>query len=287
MFFLLDKPQGISSFKAIREFAAKHKIQKIGHTGTLDPLATGLLLVATDEDTPFIEYLDKGQKTYITKMQFGFSSNTYDIEGDIIPIGCNHHHTIAQFEQTMHKNFMGKINQIPPIFSAKKIGGQRAYDLARKGQKIEMKQQKIEVFQTEILSWDPLEKVLEVKYVVSRGTYIRSLIFDLAHILGCHAIMTQLRRTALAGVNEAFINQEINVFSLLNLPIFELTKAQLFSLIQGIRVKLDTNNKESFLEHYVLVFEQKLVGIGTIVGNLLKSKKLIGKRIEKLLKIGG
>lgn len=272
MFYLLDKQKGQTSFKAIRDFAKKNKIAKIGHTGTLDPLATGLLLVATDEDTKLIEYIDKGFKTYVASMILGKISDTYDIEGEIKEISNNEIDEKIILETL--KSFEGVSMQTPPSFSAKKINGAKAYDLARAGEEVVLKPVQIEIKDIkDFKKIGPNEFSFEV--TVSRGTYIRSIIHDLGQILKCGAIMSGLRRTKIGNheVKDGVV-QEINVIDLLTLPTIKIPQMQ--ELIHGKEVKTKAINGT-----YALEYENDIFGIVQVESGIAKGLKLLGNKFRK------
>ena len=198
MFYLLDKPKGITSFSAIKKFAKERKIKKIGHTGTLDPMATGLLLIATDDDTKLIDYVDKGFKSYKATMLLGQTSTTYDIEGEILETK-----NVDLSEEDIKEaltSFVGKQSQMPPAFSAKRINGKRAYDLARQGKEVVLNACEIEITKIENITFLS-NKEISFDVEVSRGTYIRSLIHDLGTKLGVGAVMSGLRRISIGPLN--------------------------------------------------------------------------------------
>ncbi|CAM9104438.1 tRNA pseudouridine(55) synthase TruB [Mycoplasma todarodis] len=273
MFVLLDKEKGISSFKAINNFRRENNIKKIGHTGTLDPLATGLLLVATDDDTKLIDFIDKGEKTYVATMQLGVISNTYDSEGEIEHVSDTLP-TKEVIEQEL-KKFIGIQEQMPPAFSAKKINGVAAYKLAREGKEVKLKTSTIEINTIEILEFDKDIVVFEVN--VSRGTYIRSIIHDLGQRLGCGAIMTELRRTTIGPLTENNIGIDVDIEKLLTLSIIELKKEEIMILINGISIE----NKYGIEGKYVAKVNGVICGI-IQAGERIKSLKLFGKKIEVL-----
>ncbi|UVD81577.1 tRNA pseudouridine(55) synthase TruB [Mycoplasma iguanae] len=282
MIYLINKEKGMSSFGAIKKFAKEKNIQKIGHTGTLDPLATGLILVATDDDTSLIPYIDEGFKKYVAKMQFGYKSDTYDIEGNVEKVICNKTHSLAEINKVIRENFIGLINQFPPIFSAKKVNGKRSYKLAREGKEVILKAQQVEIKSFNILSWDPKNQILELEFQVSRGTYIRSLIHDLAKKLDCHAIMIELERTELNNLTKMDLNKTLDPFKIINLKQYQLTKIQLIDLYRGIKLEI-TNFQNYQSKEFLLIFENKIMGIGLIEAEKLKSKKIFGKKIERIL----
>lgn len=189
---LVDKPQGITSHGVISRLRKTLNTRRIGHAGTLDPLATGLLVVAVGPATRFLQYLDLEPKTYVATVKFGESTNTYDAEGEITqtrPIPQD----LDQKIQTHIPAFLGKIAQIPPIFSAIKHQGKPLYEYARNGEDVELKVRYVHIANYEMNNINPPEATFTI--VCSGGTYIRSLAHDLGEAIGCGAHITSLRRT--------------------------------------------------------------------------------------------
>ncbi len=206
---LVDKPAGISSFGAVarvrRELTKKfgHKI-KVGHTGTLDPFATGLLILLTGKMTKKSNDFLKLDKVYEATLRLGYVSTTGDPEGEI---RINPREYYPSFEKvtSVIKSFIGKISQQVPKFSAVKINGERAYKLARKGKSFETPTREIEIYDIEILEYNYPE--LKIRCHVSSGTYIRTLAEDIGKKLGTGAYLTSLRRTKIGNydVKDAII----------------------------------------------------------------------------------
>ncbi len=191
-FICLINLKASSSFAIINSFAKENMIKKIGHTGTLDPLASGLLLVATDDDTKLIPYIKHNNKSYVATIQFGKQTDTYDSEG--IVINSSEYKVTNNNVLKVCKWLESQTEQIPPSFSAKKINGIRSYNLARSGKEAKLQKQPIKVFNAKIISFN-IEKQQLVIYVdVSKGTYIRSLVNDLGLYLNTYAYMTELDR---------------------------------------------------------------------------------------------
>lgn len=190
---LIDKPSGITSFDVIRRLRNKLGIKKMGHAGTLDPLATGLLIIAVGPATKEISrYMDL-PKEYEVLIEFGKNSTTYDADGEISQ-GVLKDISRTEFENIL-KNFTGEILQMPPIFSAKKIKGVRAYDLARQGKEVKLEPRKVKIDKIEILNWD--WPFVSLRVNCGKGTYIRSLAHDIGERLGCGGYVKELRRTAI------------------------------------------------------------------------------------------
>lgn len=207
----VDKPAGMTSFGAVarvRRILSQregHKV-KVGHTGTLDPFATGLLILLAGKATKKAPELTKKDKVYEATIRLGEVSTTGDPEGEITKTGAKMP-TREEIAEVL-KRFIGKIEQKPPIFSAIKINGQRAYKLARKGQEVEMPSRTVEIYDIEQISYS--EPVLQIRTHVSSGTYIRTLAEDIGKALGCGAYCSALRRTQIAD------------YKLDELPLFEL-----------------------------------------------------------------
>lgn len=194
----IDKPYGWTSADVVRKvkalvkrYTGKKKI-KVGHAGTLDPLATGLLIVCIGKATKQAEALQAQQKEYIAEICFGATTPSFDLEKEI-DFRYPYEHITAESLNEIFKKFIGTIEQIPPVFSAKIIEGKRAYEYARKGEEVEMRPALITINEMELLNYSPPKA--EVRIVCSKGTYIRSLARDLGAEAGSGAHLTNLRRT--------------------------------------------------------------------------------------------
>lgn len=196
--YLFDKSQGMSSFGAVHQVRIKlkeihGKKIKVGHCGTLDPLATGLLILVSGKLTKRAGELTKMDKIYEAEATLGSSSNTYDSEGKLIPVSTRKP-SLSEVKTQLNK-FIGQIEQTPPAFSAIKINGQRAYKLAREGREVEIPSRQVEIYSIKLNNYS-YPKVKSTVHV-SSGTYIRSLIDDLGKNLEVGAHMTALRRTSI------------------------------------------------------------------------------------------
>lgn len=190
---LLDKPSGLTSFSAVNRIKRIAHEKRVGHTGTLDPMATGVLPVLLGRATTLSSLLLEGDKKYIADIKFGVTTDTDDITGNVlseIPVNI----TTKDLETAL-QGFLGVTEQKPPAYSAIKKGGVRLYKLAREGKDVDVPTRKIEVFSAKILSPINRENVVTVEFFVSKGTYIRSLARDLGEVLGCGATLYSLRRT--------------------------------------------------------------------------------------------
>lgn len=208
----VDKPSGMSSFGAVarvRRLLSEregHKV-KVGHTGTLDPFATGLLILLAGKATKKAPELTKLDKVYEATIRLGATSSTGDPEGEITITDKKPEISREKIIETLAQ-FVGEIEQTPPAFSAIKINGQRAYKLARAGRAVEMPKRKVTIYELELL--DYTSPFLKIRTHVSSGTYIRTLAEDIGEALGCGAYTTELRRTKIAD------------YDIAELPLFDL-----------------------------------------------------------------
>lgn len=194
---MLDKPVGLSSNTALQKARRALNAQKAGHTGTLDPFASGLLPLCFGEATKFSADLLHADKEYVASIKFGETTTTADVEGEIIGT-----RPVDFTEEQLHKalgSLTGEIDQIPPMYSALKKDGVRLYELARQGQEIVREPRRVTVYELELLSFNKPEAVVRVK--CSKGTYVRVLGEDIGKILGCGAHLTALRRTKIADID--------------------------------------------------------------------------------------
>jgi len=188
----IDKPSGITSHDVINRVRRLAQMRRVGHAGTLDPLATGVLLVCLGRATRLVEYLTGQPKTYESVIRMGQTTDTYDAEGAITaerPITF----TEADLAQAITR-FQGEIEQVPPMYSAVKQAGQPLYKLARQGKEVERPSRRVTIYKLEVLNWQP--PFLSLRIVCSKGTYIRSLAHDLGEMLGCGGHIAALRRAA-------------------------------------------------------------------------------------------
>ncbi len=192
-FVVIDKPAGITSHDVVSRVRRILGTRKVGHTGTLDPFATGVLPVAVNEGTKAIPFLDEGLKCYEAVMQLGVATDTLDMTGAVIRTADYTAVTRENVEAVLNK-FTGSISQIPPMYSAIKRDGQPLYKLARQGQVVERTARDIEIYSLELLSF--AAPFVNFKIVCSRGTYVRTVADDMGEMLGCGAALKELRRTA-------------------------------------------------------------------------------------------
>lgn len=287
---LLDKRIGVSSNRALQEIKRLFNANKAGHTGSLDPLATGLLPLCFGEATKISSLMLDDDKRYQVDVKLGVNTDTGDSEGQVIAEKPVPILSVEAIESCLQK-FTGDIDQIPPMYSALKHKGRKLYELAREGKVIERKARRITIFELNLLKTTSDTLTLDV--LCSKGTYIRSLAEDIGNELGCGGTVIQLRRTQ-AGIfkieNALTIeqlqemdldqlkNQLINVDKPLNnIPAILLSDVQTVLIRQGQQLQLD-KKIESVLGQVRMYNEQAFLGLGEI----LLDGKLVPKRIFNL-----
>lgn len=259
--FLLDKPIGYSSNQALQKVKWLFKAAKAGHTGTLDPLATGLLPICFGEATKFAQYVTDADKTYIATVKFGQTTTTGDAEGEVLtqaPVNFD----LETLKMTC-QNFVGEITQIPPMHSALKFEGKALYEYARDGVEIERQARKVTIYNIFVESF--CEEVAILSVTCSKGTYIRTLAEDIGHALGCGAHLIGLRRTETAGfkicdaitleqlIEKSEQNASLETLlqpvdaAILNFPAILLDKNAAFRLTQGQVVKMSDKNIQTMV----------------------------------------
>jgi tRNA pseudouridine55 synthase len=288
-FLDINKPEGWTSHDVVRVLKKSLNIKKIGHSGTLDPLASGVLVIGINEATRLFEFLNS-DKIYNAKILFGFETNTDDITGEIIK-QYNYIPSIEEIKLKL-KEFTGIIKQKPPIFSSVKINGKRAYNLARKN-KISlngMKEKTVEIYSIKINSY--IKNELDLKIHCSTGTYIRSFARDLGNSLNTGGCLSFLKRT-MANKHfsiEKSINPElINISNLneylihpakvLEIPSFQLNKEQTKDISNGKEIKFNDNSCKiiNLPAHIQLLNDtNSLIGIGLIQDkNTIRPQKVL------------
>ncbi|MDB6097289.1 MAG: tRNA pseudouridine synthase [Francisellaceae bacterium] len=289
---LLDKPKGISSNKALQEVKHLLNAKKAGHTGSLDPLATGLLPICLGEATKFSSFLLDSTKHYLVTAELGIKTTTLDLEGEIIqrrevpPIS-------HEYLERVLNSFRGKLQQIPPMFSAIKINGKALYEHARLGETIERQPRDVIIYELNLLKLTPCSLSLEVK--CSKGTYIRSLMDDIGEQLGCGATVTELRRLSVAHYTQDLMISLEDLHSikaeqglmgleallhpldiiLTNYPLLTLESSQIQTLRQGKVINLSC---EAVIPGLVRLYDQShlFLGLGEIdVEGCLVAKRLM------------
>lgn len=201
----IDKPLEWTSFDVVKRLRSviQHRIRvkklKVGHAGTLDPLATGVMIVVTGRHTKRIEELQAGVKEYVATIALGATTPSFDLETEIDATYPTAHITREAVEEVLGR-FRGRIEQVPPAFSACKVDGHRAYNMARKGKEVELKPKVLVIDEMELTDFNPGTMTLTVRVVCSKGTYIRALARDIGEALGSGGHLTALRRTRVGDV---------------------------------------------------------------------------------------
>ena len=275
----IDKPQGITSHDVVDIVRKIFPGIKVGHTGTLDPIATGVLPICIGKATKLSDELLSENKVYKVKMLLGVETDTYDITGKIVFAYMLNEDEIYIKERI--KRFIGKSSQIPPIYSAVKIKGKKAYEYARNGENVSLKPREIEIFNIDDIDVNLRKR--QVSFVVSctKGTYIRSLVHDIGIKLGCGATMIELKRLKTGDFD---INDSIDLYEFLNLEYLDMLDKivsieELYKdskkinlkdkdydkFLNGIAIKTDVPNG------IVRVYENlRYKGLGKVNDNLLK-----------------
>ena len=247
---LIDKPLGCSSHDVVNTIRRQLGTKRIGHAGTLDPLATGLLVVAVGPATRFLQYLPLEPKEYEGTMLFGKRTSTYDAEGEVLGEGPVPEDLAKQLAALKPK-FTGLIEQIPPMHSAVKVAGKPLYKYARQGEEVDRQKRTIHISSLEFGRFDGAS--VDFRLVCSGGTYVRTLAEDLGQTLGCGAYLTRLRRTRVGrfGLSGAVGLDEVSTTKLLPLRralepmhVVGLNERQTESIREGRQVTIADNNEE-------------------------------------------
>ncbi|PHQ79927.1 MAG: tRNA pseudouridine(55) synthase TruB [Coxiella sp. (in: Bacteria)] len=226
---LLDKPIGFSSNAILQQVKYLYFAAKAGHTGSLDPLATGMLPICFGEATKFSQYLLDADKSYYVKAKFGVRTATSDAEGEVVATKPVPDLTLAQID-TACDQFRGRVTQIPSMYSALKYQGKPLYYYARNGIEVPRKERTISVYQLDVLDYQ--DEVLTFSVKCSKGTYIRTIADDLGELLGCGAHVIELRRTQVGVYNEV---------DMITLPVLEkLKEAEKFETMDAFLLPVDT-----------------------------------------------
>jgi tRNA pseudouridine55 synthase len=257
---VVDKPIGLTSHDVVQIIRRGTGIRRAGHTGTLDPRASGVLVILIGPAVRLSEYVSASDKRYQATIRLGSSTDTYDAEGDIVEYSSTEvldEITEEQFNEILQQ-FVGEIEQVPPPYSAVKVKGRKAYEMAREGEEVDLEPRMINVYSLEILEWAPPEAVIDV--YCSSGTYVRSLANDLGKALGTGAHLIGLRRTKsgrftlrdavpLRRLQEAFDAGEWYRYlipaaeALADWPMLELDPDQVELVRHGHRIPAETGSK--------------------------------------------
>lgn len=284
LFGLLNiyKPIGMTSHDAVAILRRVTKIKQIGHTGTLDPFAQGVLPIAIGKATRLIEFLDD-DKEYLAEVSFGKTTDSYDCDGNTIS-ETKSNVTVKQIESELEK-FKGEISQLPPIYSAIKVNGKKLYEYAREGKEVEIKPRKVFIEKIELKSFDGAAQKAKISIKCSKGTYIRSIAHDLGQNLGCGAHLSELIRTQAGkflvektcSLDELKIPQDvekhlIDPLEMINLPKIEIDELEERKISMGQFIPNRSNLKED--DFLILVYNNNVKAIAQIKDNLIKAKKV-------------
>lgn len=275
---IINKPKGYTSHDVVNVLRKALNTKKIGHTGTLDPNATGVLPILIGTATKISKYLIEHDKTYVATIELGKKTDTGDGEGIVIKKDLNFKKVSCEEVQEALKSFIGKQKQTPPQYSAIKINGKKAYEYARQGQAIELIPRDIEIYNIKLLKLEENEITFEVE--CSKGTYIRVLCEDIANALGTIGFMKELIRTKVNNfrIQDSVIIDEIKENSLIaDEKIISIEKI----FMDKQEINLNDRKKELFLNGVRLTFEKpndiyriysnnQFIGLGTVTDNLLK-----------------
>jgi len=285
-FLVLDKSRGPTSRDVVNRVQRWFPPRtRIGHTGTLDPLATGVLVVAIGVATRLTSYVQSMSKTYQTQLRLGQISDTDDAAGRIETMTVGEVPSRSAVQSCL-ESLCGEIEQLPPAFSAAKLVGQRAYDLARRGQRVSLKPRRIHVYAIEVVQYEYPHLDLVVK--CGKGTYIRALARDIGERLGCGAMVESLRRTA---VGPFIVDQAVDLdiagdqarqhllplfLALADLPVLELSHSEIERFRHGQRIELNRNLPPRAGQCAVYDEAGNLLGIGLVEAKgLLKPLKVL------------
>ena len=275
---IINKSKGYTSHDIVAK-VKKITGEKVGHTGTLDPLATGVLPLLIGKGTLCFKYLMNHDKTYKVVLKLGIKKSTGDEEGDILQQEVVDEEILEEEKvRTTLKSFLGEQEQIPPIYSAIKVNGKKLYEYARKGQQVEIQPRKITIYDIQLLKIDKANLEIQFEVSCSKGTYIRSLCEDIAEKMGTIGYMKELQRTRvgtftidqsilLEDLNEENVEEHIITVEKLfkDLEDIELNEKKLQLFLNG--VKLSFNLKDGI---YKIYSNQQFIGIGVVKDKLLK-----------------
>ena len=286
---LINKEKNISSFGVVAKVRKILNIKKVGHSGTLDPNATGLLPILIGNGTKISKYLIEHDKTYIAKLKLGIKTTTADGEGDILE---KDDFKLNKKNEDLYKNvfnsFIGKSTQIPPIYSAIKVDGKKLYEYARKNEEVEIKPREIEIYNIKIISINYDENEIDFEVSCSKGTYIRTLCEDIAEKLETCGYMKELKRTRVNNFkieysitleeleskknNEEYLKNKIisieNIFENKNKINLNERKKELF--LNGVKLTHDLKD-----DIYLVYSNNVFLGLGIVQNKLLKRDVIV------------
>lgn len=280
-FLNLYKPKGMTSHDVVAKLRRVCKIKQIGHTGTLDPFAEGVLPICIGKATRLIEYLSD-DKEYLATVQFGQTTDTYDLDGKVLS-QSDKNVTKDEIIQAL-KSFKGEILQMPPIYSAIKVNGKKLYDYAREGKEVEIQPRKVIIKNIELKNFDEGNQSAEILVACSKGTYIRSIAFDLGQALECGGYLTKLIRTRAGqftlgksnflddfNTAERIAENLINPLDMLDLPRLDVTEAEHRKILMGQHFENKSVTCHDFL---ILVYNDNVSAVAVVDNGVIKVKKV-------------
>ena len=280
-FLNIYKPKDKTSHDVVAILRRITKIKQIGHTGTLDPFAEGVLPICIGKATRLIEYLND-DKAYIGTVQLGKSTTTYDLEGETVEVS-DKTPDLEEIENAL-KNFRGDIEQLPPIYSAIKVNGKKLYEYARKGEEVEIKPRSVNIGELKILNYDQENRVLELYIKCSKGTYIRSIAHDLGKNLGCFGHLIKLIRVKAGDFEvedsvkledltslEEVEKHLIYPLEKLNYQIYEFNSKELELVSHGMKISARKNLQDEIV---LLINNGKLVAVANACDGNIKCSKV-------------
>lgn len=266
---ITNKPVGMSSFQMCSKVKRELGEKKVGHIGTLDPLASGVLPVLVGKATKFSEFLVEHDKEYIAEIQLGKKTETGDSEGEVIEEKEVGNYSENEITDVLN-SFLGDSMQIPPMYSALKLNGKKLYELAREGKTVERKARPIHIDSISLLSYDKNQFIIKFIVNCSRGTYIRVLAEDIAEKLGTCGFMKSLIRTRVGNYKLEDENKFIDIENILNVKRIDVNLDTLNKVLNGVRVKWEA--EDMLVKIYV---DNEFKGIGHIKNNILKRKIML------------
>ncbi|MDR1033881.1 MAG: tRNA pseudouridine(55) synthase TruB [Bifidobacteriaceae bacterium] len=277
-FLLVDKPSGCTSFDVVAKIRRQYAIKSVGHSGTLDPLATGLLLIAVGKNaTRLLEYFTGADKEYLAEIQLGTATTTDDSEGETIAVA-----DIGRLESVTPQGIThavscltGEISQVPSAFSAIKVDGKRAYDLARKGKDVKLPARKVTIYDFTIQN--TAHNTITAKVSCSKGTYIRALARDLGEKLGTFAHITMLHRTKIGNFNIENAGKTLSLEDAIKhvMPVVEVTVDDAKDLSFGRKIRVPDGFMPKSGSNVGVIYDGELVAVSELSDGMLAPKKVL------------
>ena len=271
-YILINKEKGVTTTNVDNYIKRIFNIKKVGHLGTLDPFASGLLIIGINEATKFFPLIEEDEKEYIASIKLGIETDTLDLTGNIINSIKPNKYTIEEINEVLN-SFLGVSKQIPPKYSAVHIDGKRAYDLARDNIEFEIKERDIDIKEISLIKYIKEEDIIIFKCKVSKGTYIRTLGFDIAKKLNTTGHLISLERTSIGSylINNSYKKEDISndsiipIYKFLNIDLFEINNESFKKVNNGNEIKILSDKKYLFLTH-----DKRLIALYTKSDNIYK-----------------